>query len=202
VLVVTAPVVATGFGFNLHPDWGNPLFFLVPVALVAALPRLIVRRRAVARTAITVALFTAILLLVSPIYAVMNYWARPDSASHAPYSELADAVTTLWRERVGSPLPIVASGYRLAAQLVFYSPDHPKMYADFQPSLSPWIDFPEELRRKGFAGVCDVRDRGCQAGVDALNPQAVRTTVTVTRNFAGIPGPARTFAVRLSPPAP
>jgi hypothetical protein len=200
VLVVTAPLLAITIGFNLHPDWGNPLFVLAPVALLAALPRLAVRRRAVARTAITAALFTAILLVGSPVYSVVNYWARPLDAAHAPHSELATALTTLWRERFGSPLPIVVSGYRLAAHVVFYSPDHPKMYADFEPPLSPWIDFPAELRQKGFTGVCDARDRACQASVDALNPQAERTMITVTRSFAGITGPTMRFVVRLSPP--
>ena len=28
------------------------------------------------------------------------------------------------------------------------------MYADFDPALSPWIDYPNELKRKGFIGAC------------------------------------------------
>ena len=111
-------------------------------------PRL-VTRRAVARAAIVSTAFTLVLLIAAPIYPWVNYRLRPVGGPHAPYHEIADALTTIWHARFNTPLPIVVGGYEVAAYVVFYSGDHPKMYADFDPALSPWLDYPAELR-KGY----------------------------------------------------
>jgi len=36
------------------------------------------------------------------------------------------------------------------------------MFADFNPAYSPWIDYPAELRRKGYVGVCFADDGNCR----------------------------------------
>jgi len=83
---------------------------------------------------------------------------------------------------------------------VFYSPDHPKMYADFDPALSSWIDYPGELKRKGWIGACASYDADCIAKLDALDPAAEKLAVSVTRVLGGITGDTMTYAVRMSPP--
>jgi hypothetical protein len=200
VLVFLAPAAALLMGSYLRLDWGNPLFFLVPLTLLVLVP-LLVQRRAVARAGIVATVFTLILLIASPIYPWVNYRLRPVGGSHAPYHEIAEELTRLWRARFNSPLPIVVGGYELAAYVVFYSPDHPKMYADFDPALSSWIDYPGELKRKGFAGACLPYGPDCIAKLDALDPAAERLSVSVTRQIGGVKGDTMIYEVRISKPA-
>lgn len=200
VLVFTPPAAALVMGSYLRLDWGNPLFFLVPLTLLVLLPRL-VTRRALARAGIVATAFTLILLVAAPIYPWVNYRLRPVGGSHAPYHEIAEELTKVWRGRFNSALPIVVGGYEMAAYVVFYSPDHPKMYADFDPALSPWLDYPNELKRKGFIGVCATYAMDCLAKLDALNPAAEKLTVSVTRQIGGVKGDTMIFSLRVSPPS-
>ncbi|MGB9368060.1 MAG: glycosyltransferase family 39 protein [Xanthobacteraceae bacterium] len=199
VLVFTPPAAALLMGSYLRLDWGNPLFFLVPLTLLVLIPRL-VTRRAVARAAVVATAFTLILLIAAPIYPWVNYRLRPVGGAHAPYHEIAEALTKVWRARFATPLPIVVGGYEMAAYVVFYSPDHPKMYADFDPALSSWIDYPDELKRKGWVGACLPYAPDCLAKLDALNPAAEKLTVAVTRQIGGIKGDTMIYEVRISPP--
>jgi hypothetical protein len=164
------------------------------------LPRL-VTRRVIARAGIVAAIFTLILLLAAPIYPWLNYRLRPVGGAHAPYHEIAEELTRVWRARFNTPLPIMVGGYEVAAYVVFYSPDHPKMYADFDPALSSWIDYPDELKRKGFIGACATYAADCLAKLDALDPNAEKLEVSVTRQIGDVKGETMTYEVRISPPA-
>jgi len=200
VLVFTPPVAALVMGSYLRLDWGNPLFFLVPLTLLVLIPRLVVRR-ALARAGIVAMAFTLFLLIASPIYPWINYRLRPVGGPHAPYHEIAEELTKVWRARFSTPLPIVVGGYEVAAYVVFYSPDHPKMYADFDPALSPWIDYPDELKRKGWIGVCATYGADCLAKLDALDQNAEKLEISVTRQIGGVKGDTMIFAIRISAPA-
>jgi len=199
VLVFTPPIAALVMGSYLRLDWGNPLFFLVPLTLLVLVP-LRVTVRAVARAGIVATAFTLILLIAAPIYPWVNYRLRPVGGSHAPYHEIADELTKVWRARFNTPLPIVVSGYEVAAYVVFYSPDHPKMYADFDAALSPWIDYPGELKRKGWIGACATFAADCLAKLDELDPNAEKLEMSVTRQIGDVKGDAMIFAVRVSAP--
>jgi hypothetical protein len=199
VLVFTPPIGALILGSYLRLDWGNSLFFLVPLTLLALVP-LRVTRRAVARAGIVATAFTLLLLAAAPVYPWVNYRLRPVGGSHAPYHEIGAELTRLWRARFATPLRIVVGGYEVAAYVVFYSPDHPKMYADFDPALSPWIDYPDELKRKGWIGACGSLSADCIAKLDALDPTAEKAVVSVTRLIGGVTGETMTYAVRISAP--
>ena len=175
----------------------NPL----PRRSFATLSAHLVTRRAVARAGIVATAFTLILLIASPVYPWVNYRLRPVGGPHAPYHEIADELTKLWRTRFNSPLPIVVGGYEVAAYVVFYSPDHPKMYADFDPALSPWIDYPGELKRKGFVGACVTYARECIAKLNELNQAAEKLEVAVTRQIGSVKGDTMIYEVRISSPA-
>jgi len=200
VLVFLAPAAALAMGSYLRLDWGNPLFFLVPLTLLVLVP-LHVSLRALARAGIVATIFTLILLVAAPIYPWVNYRLRPLGGAHAPYHETAEALTKVWHARFSTPLPIVVGGYEVAAYVVFYSSDHPKMYADFDPALSPWIDYPNELKRKGFVGACAPYAAECIAKLDALDPNAEKLTVSVTRQIGDVKGDTMIYQVRISPPA-
>ena len=93
----------------------------------------------------------------------------------------------------------MVGGYEVAAYVVFYSPDHPKMYADFDPALSPWLDLPDDLK-KGFVGACAPYAPECIAKLDALDPNAEKLDVSVTRRIGDVTGDTMIYAVRISKP--
>jgi Dolichyl-phosphate-mannose-protein mannosyltransferase len=192
ILIIAAALIGgpalMGLALNvfLKPDWGNPFFFLVPLVVLSLLPGVLVTRRAIARSVVVVAIFVVALLLGSPLYSWVRYQRELDDGLYRPLPEAAAEITRLWHERYRSPLPIVASGFEIAAPIVFYSPDHPKMFSDFDPAYAPWIDYPGELKRKGFVGVCFADDAGCLANLKVLNPNAESLELTVRRRMYGI----------------
>jgi 4-amino-4-deoxy-L-arabinose transferase-like glycosyltransferase len=202
--VLVAGPVFVGLVFNvfLKPDWGNQFFFLVPIAVASLLPQVLVTRRSVARAATVAAMFTVVLLAGAPAYSWLRFKKEPDDGLYRPFGEAAAEMTRLWRQRFHSPLPIVVSGFDVAAHIVFYSPDHPKMYADFDPAYSPWIDYPAELKRKGYVGVCFTDDAACRANLKALNPNAEQLDITVQRHRYGMATPPTTFHLEFTSPNP
>ena len=210
VLVFLPTLVAIPLHVKLKLEWGDALFFIVPVALLALMPWLAVRRRALARMAIVAAVATALQGIVSPFYARVTFAERPDRDTFTPTSELAREVTRLWHARVSSPLPIVVATFDLAAPVAFYSPDHPRMLADGpdpprvfaseQPEFSPWIDYPADLRRYGFVGICYESDKDCLDNLARLDPDAEKLDVTLAREVFGTRAKPWTFNIRIARP--
>jgi 4-amino-4-deoxy-L-arabinose transferase-like glycosyltransferase len=210
VLLLVPTLAAIPLHVKLKLEWGDALFFIVPVALLASMPWLAVRRRAVARMALVAAIVTALQLIVSPFYARAIFKERPDRDTYTPTSELADAVTQLWHARFASPLPIVVATFDLAAPVAFYSPDHPRMFADSpdaprvfaseQPEFSPWLDYPADLQRYGFVGICYENDKDCLDNLAKLAPDAEKLDVTLAREVAGIRAKPWTFNIRIARP--
>ena len=207
VLIIAAALVfgpaLVGLLFNvfLKPDWGNPFFFLVPIAVASLLPQVLVTRKAVAKAAVVAAVFTIGLLVGSPVYSWVRFQKETDDGPYRPFVEAAADITRLWHDRFHSPLPIVASGFEVAAPIVFYSADHPKMYADFDPVYSPWIDYPAELKRKGYVGVCFADDAPCRANLKTLNPNAEQVDIAVQRHMYGIATPPMKLHLEFTGPS-
>jgi 4-amino-4-deoxy-L-arabinose transferase-like glycosyltransferase len=172
VLAVGPVLLALVFNINLKLDWGNSLFFLVPIAVASLLPNILVTRQVVAKAAVIAAIVATAQLLGAPVFSWARFKVMPDDGPYRPMVEAAAEITQLWHDRFHSLLPIVVSGFEIAAPMVFYSTDHPKMFADFDPAYSPWIDYPAELNRKGFVGICFDEDRNCRAYLKSLNPEA------------------------------
>jgi 4-amino-4-deoxy-L-arabinose transferase-like glycosyltransferase len=182
IMLFVPPVAALLLGLRLKLEWGDALFFIVPIALAILMPRLLVTRLGVARAALIAIVVVAAQLVASPFISVSTFKSKPMFRAYIPTAELAAAVTRLWRERLHSPLPIVLGSFEVAAPIVFYSSDHPRMFADSpdpprvfaadQPWFSPWIDYPADLRRLGFVGVCHDHDRECVDYLARLDPGA------------------------------
>jgi hypothetical protein len=130
----------------------------------------------------------------------------PDDGLYRPFSEAAAEITTLWRERFHSSLPIVAGGFEIASPLVFYSPDHPKMFADFIPVFSPWINFPDDLIHKGYVGICfdsgTVYDAACRRYFAAFNPNAEQIDIALQRHAYGGATPPLKLHLEIAGPRP
>jgi 4-amino-4-deoxy-L-arabinose transferase-like glycosyltransferase len=200
-VLIGGPVLM-GLAFNvfLKPDWGNPFFFLVPVGVLSLLPGVLVTRRAIARAVVVAAIFVVAMLAGSPLFSWVRYQRELDDGLYRPFPEAAVEITRLWHERFHSRLPIVASGFEIAAPIVFYSPDHPKMFSDFDPVYAPWIDYPAELKQKGFVGVCFADDAACKANLKALNPDAESLELVVRRRMYGIMTPPMKLHLEFTAP--
>jgi 4-amino-4-deoxy-L-arabinose transferase-like glycosyltransferase len=207
LVLVCAPVLlALAFRVSLTLDRGNPLFFLVPVAVASFLPMVLVTRRAVVVSVWIAAIFLFAQLLGSPLYAWARFARMPDDGVYRPFSEAASEITELWRERFHTPLPVVAGGFEIASPVVFYSPDHPKMFADFNPAYSPWINFPGELIHKGYVGICladgSVDEAACRRYFAAFSPGAERIDIALQRSAYGMATPPLKLHLEIVGPKP
>jgi hypothetical protein len=210
VLVLAPPLLAILLHVNLKREWGDPFFFLVPIALLVLMPRLIVTRRVITRVAVLAVTANLLYLCAAPVYALVMIHERPDRNVYVPTSELALEVTRLWHERYGTPLPIVVSAFEIAAPVVFYSPDHPRMFADSpdlprvfaadQPEFSPWIDYPADLRRYGFVGICLEHDSVCLDYLLRLDPNVETVRLKLAREVAGFQAQPWTFTIGIARP--
>jgi 4-amino-4-deoxy-L-arabinose transferase-like glycosyltransferase len=206
VLVFGPVLMALARHVSLQLGWGNSLFFLVPIVVASFLPMILVTRRAVVVSVWVAGVFLFIQLLAAPVYAWARFKLMPDDGVYRPFSEAATETTELWRERFHSPLPIVAAGFEVASPMVFYSPDHPKMYADFIPAYSPWIDFPDELIHKGYVGIClddgTVYYAACLRYFAAFNPDAEQIDIALQRHAYGITTPPLKLHLEIAAPKP
>jgi 4-amino-4-deoxy-L-arabinose transferase-like glycosyltransferase len=206
VLVFGPVLLALARHVSLQLGWGNSLFFLGPIVVLSFLPMILVTRRAVVVSVWIAAIFLLAQLLGAPVYAWARFTRMPDDGVYRPFSEAAAEITALWRERFHSPLPIVAGGFEIASPVVFYSPDHPKMFADFTSAYSPWINFPDELIHKGYVGICIVDDSvfegACRRYFAALNPHAEHIDIAFQRRAYGMATPPLKLHLEIVGPKP
>ena len=206
VLVFGPVLQALALHVSLQLGWGNSLFFLVPIAVASFLPMVLVTRRAVVMSVWVAAAFLFVQLLGAPVYAWARFNLMPDDGVYRPFSEAAIKITELWRERFHSPLPIVTAGFEVASAMVFYSPDHPKMFADFVPAYSPWIDFPNELIHKGYVGIClndgSVYYAACLRYFAAFSPDAEQVDIALQRHAYGVTTPPFKLHLEIAAPKP
>ncbi len=203
VVAVGPPLGALIFWVYLKTDWGIPLFFLTPLALVA-IPRLSVPAKALVRiTAIWLAITLAV-LAASPYIAAHQMAAKPSgSITYGARAELARELTQAWHARFHSRWPVVAGTTDIGEPMTFYSPDHP---APLTPGelWSSGLTSLEEARRLGFIGICDTSDArlpACEAWMAENAANAERLAITTQRFLRGHPGPAINWKVYIVAPA-
>jgi hypothetical protein len=149
VLMGLGPFLCTALlsfllGFKLRAGWGEPLFSLCGLLLMAYLRPRITRARFYSFLGLFAALFT--LALVG--YALAFTQSKETSSANFPGAELAKTLTADWQQSFHQPLSYVAGSRWLSGNLAFYSADHPRVYINWNQKLSPWIQ-ETELRQKG-----------------------------------------------------
>ena len=206
ILVFGPALLALALKVPMQLYWGDSLFFLVPIAVASFLPMILVTRRAIVVSVWVAAVFTFAQLLGAPVYSWARFKIMPDDGLYRPFSEAAVEITRLWRERFHSPLPIVAGNFDITSPVVFYSPDHPKMFADFNPIYSPWINFPDELIHKGYVGICfdegTIYDADCRRYFTELNPDAEHIEIELQRRAYGMVTPPLKLHLEIVGPKP
>ena len=203
VVAIGPPLGGFVFAINMKTDWGIPLFFLTPLALVA-IPSLRIQKMALFNLAAIWLFITLAVTAASPLIAAYEMRRNPNRAStYAPRSSLARQLTEVWRARFSRRWAVVAGTTEISEPMTFYSPDHP---APFTPGevWSSGLTSLDDAKRLGFIGVCDTTDsqlKMCEAWMDANAVGAERITITTQRFFHGAAGPAIGCEVYMVPPA-
>ena len=204
VVAIGPPLGAMIFHVYIKTDWGIPLFFLVPLALIA-IPAVRVRKVALLNLTATWLVISLVVLAVSPrIVAYELSEKRTTGATYRARSELARELTEAWHTRFYSRWPVVAAYTDTGQPVTFYSPDHPAPLTPDEPWSSGLTSL-EDAKRSGFIGVCETGDwkqDKCEAWMKAHAGNGERMVVTTRRFFMGIAGPATIWSVTIVPPAP
>lgn len=176
--------------------WSMPAFTLLPILLLSP-PAVTVRGADTRRALITAAAVPLVMLIVSPVIAIIAQRNEPQAASaHAPL--LARQVEQAWHELTPARLRFVGGEADLAYGVITYAADRPRALTDMpQPDAS-------ELARSGAAYVCG-SDGGCRrdAAARAAGAAGSKTVESaITRGFWGTLGKPERYMIVLVPPRP
>ena len=99
-------------------------------------------------------------LLLSPLIAVGKAWWGRDPEDWEPRREAALAATDFWRRATTAPLAFVAGSFRYDNAAVFYSPEHPSAFVNFDYFGNRWAN-PEKIAAQGLLTICRKDDSSC-----------------------------------------
>ncbi|MGE0750052.1 MAG: glycosyltransferase family 39 protein [Variibacter sp.] len=156
-LLVLPTIVALIANYRLTDIWTMPAFALLPVVLLSS-PRLAPQpERVVTIVGLAIA-FPLVMLLVSPLVAMAQGWARP---AQPDLHQAAAAVERAWKETTAAPLRIVGGNDTLAYGAAFYLKEKPSAFAYFDTYSWGWFLDEARIAREGFAGICAKTDELC-----------------------------------------
>ncbi|MDR3467654.1 MAG: glycosyltransferase family 39 protein [Xanthobacteraceae bacterium] len=203
VLAAGPPLAAVALAVHLKTDWGIPLFFMVPLSLVAW-PRLEVRRRTLVGLAAIWLVFTLAVMVASPSIARRGLKQTAEvGATSTPTAQFAEQLTQAWHQRFATRWAVVAGFTEVGEPMTFYSPDHPVRFTPNEVWPSGLTTL-EEAKRRGFIGICDTGDNRlgeCEQWMKANAPDAERIEMSVRRFFRGAAGPLVRWEIFIAPPA-
>jgi 4-amino-4-deoxy-L-arabinose transferase-like glycosyltransferase len=202
IVAVGPPIGALVFTVYLKTDWGIPLFFLVPLALVA-IPTLRIPAATLFRMTAIWLVASLTTLAAAPRIATMDMEHNRNSGStYGDRSQLARELTEAWHQRFVSRWAVVAGATDIGEPMTFYSPDHPapltpgEIWASGLTSLV-------EAKRLGFIGICDTsNDRlpACEKWMKENAPDTEQQVMTTRRFFKGHAGPSTAWKIYIQPP--
>lgn len=203
IVALGPPIGAVIFETYIKTDWGIPLFFLVPLAVVA-IPAVRVRQIALSNLAATWLVISLGVLVASPkIVAYDLDLKRNEGATYRARSELARELTEVWQSKFHSRWPVVAAYTDTGEAMTFYSPDHPAPLTPDEPWSSGLTSL-EEAMRSGFIGVCETGDwklEKCEAWMKQHAANAERMVITTRRFTLGKAGAATAWNIFVVPPS-
>ncbi|RQH08412.1 glycosyltransferase family 39 protein [Paraburkholderia dinghuensis] len=169
--------------------WGMAQWFAIVPLWLAALEQgrfEIAPQRAVR----VMVVYWALVLAVSAVVGYTGARRNTDDAAE-PRAELATAAQTVWRERTGQPLSIVAGSTHEAGSVVFYDGGRARFWDLSWPALTPWFT-PADFARRGALFVCRGDDPNCIATASTLS-HAAPVALRVSKNAWGRELPARAY---------
>lgn len=203
VIAIGPPLGGAFFAIYMKTDWGIPLFFLTPLALLA-LPALRIQRIAMVRLLTLWFVISGVVLATSPLIARYTMPMNVDGFStYSSHSELARQLTEIWQTRFHSRWSVVAATTEAGEPITFYSPDHPTTFTPDEVWTSG-LSSVEEAKRLGFIGVCDTTDprlQACESWMAANAGGGERIVVTTRRFYHAVAGVATRWNIYVVPPA-
>ncbi|MBR0869875.1 glycosyltransferase family 39 protein [Bradyrhizobium tropiciagri] len=204
IVAIGPPLGALAFSVYIKTDWGIPLFFLVPLALVA-IPTLRLPRVALFAMLAIWFVVTIATLIAAPSIATREMASnRTGASTYAARSELARELTEVWQRKFHSRWAVVVARSDIAEPMTFYSPDHPAAIMPGE-AWSSGLTSLDEAKRLGFIGVCDTKEPEylvpCEPWMAEHAKGAEQVVMTTQRFFQGHPGPSTVWKVYLVPPA-
>jgi 4-amino-4-deoxy-L-arabinose transferase-like glycosyltransferase len=113
-------------------------------------------------------------LALSPLIAIGKAWYGRDSEDFEPRREAALAATAFWRRVTPAPLAFVAGSFRYDNAAVFYSPEHPSAFVNFDYFGNRWAS-PEKIAARGLLTICRKDDSFCLAETAKFATPATRS---------------------------
>lgn len=182
-------VVGILLGTRLSSVWALPMFFSLPVFLLAPIAgNALEGRREIVPLVITV---YCIGLLASGLIIRNVEDGEEKHYSHIPIAAVANALETAWAQQTDAPLMYVAGDKALSSGASFYGTSRP--YAVIENSLrfTPWIK-PEDLTQSGLAAACLEGQAECESALAAFPVHFQETRTVAVQGEAG-----RVWNVRL-----
>jgi 4-amino-4-deoxy-L-arabinose transferase-like glycosyltransferase len=203
IVAVGPPIGALIFTIYLKTDWGIPLFFLVPLALVA-IPTVRIPAGALFRITAIWLVASLVTLAAAPRIAILEMEHNPNVGStYGARAQLARELTQAWHMRFGSRWAVVAGNTDIGEPMTFYSPDHPAPLTPGETWASGLTSL-TEAKRLGFIGICDTSDPArlpeCEKWMKENAPDAEQQVMTTQRFFKGHAGPSMVWKIYIQPP--
>ena len=146
--VVTAVVTSVVMGRGSHTRWASPFWCFAGLLLVA-LWRPRIDAAALRRLAIAWGALTVVLMGVQTSAQLFHVGGGERWATQFPGDRFAAIVTETWRRETGDRLAYVVGDFWLAGNVIFFSPDSPRLFHNANLRYSPWIDVADVRRRGG-----------------------------------------------------
>jgi 4-amino-4-deoxy-L-arabinose transferase-like glycosyltransferase len=167
----TAVVTSVVMGRGSHTRWASPFWCFVGLLLVA-LWRPRIDAAALRRLAIAWGALTVVLMGVQTATQLFHVGGGERWATQFPGDRFAAIVTETWRRETGDRLAYVVGDFWLSGNVIFFSPDSPRLFHNANLRYSPWIDV-ADVRRRGAVLVWPTsRDREMPASMREMFPAA------------------------------
>jgi 4-amino-4-deoxy-L-arabinose transferase-like glycosyltransferase len=203
IILTALPFILTAaFGLMGHAkvslSYTIPIFFGLPILLVAALGN-VLDSRAIRSLTITAVILQLGVILTAPVVAYARV-AMNTEGTRQPNKQLAVEMTRLWHHEVGTRLRVVAGTSGTAPAISFYSPDSPSLFINFRFDHAPWVT-PKRIEEEGMLIVCAETDRGCLSTAKMYkDPISLEFRRTLHTDHFGQKGPDRSYILFLIPP--
>jgi 4-amino-4-deoxy-L-arabinose transferase-like glycosyltransferase len=195
---ILAPLpIAAARAMQLVSLWNIPALNLLPVLLLGS-DKIMLPRYSVKVMAIVALCFPLAMIPVAP--GVAYFKLRHGAENYSLYAGLAgQAAAAQWHATTSAPLRILAGPFAVVATAAAYMPEHPVVYSDFSPYLSPWID-QERIDRDGMAIVVPADNPHWVGAARHRAAGAEFKEVTLTRRWLWWDSAPQRFLIAVVPP--
>ncbi|HCU05775.1 MAG TPA: hypothetical protein DIC51_05790 [Coxiellaceae bacterium] len=149
--LLLATLLAIPLRWSLRSEWGVPMLGCIGLLLVYYV-RPSESVRSINR--FLIAVVTLMGLTVLAHYIISAHLTAGKGSADYPAKTIALSVTQLWHDRYHRPLKYVAGSRYVAGYIAFYSPDHPRVFSEWNENYSNGIDL-ADLKKEGAVFVED-----------------------------------------------